>query len=64
MKNKLKLLAERLRNWEQYVSDYSGSQERAIANAQTEIVQKIGDMLEEVLDMDEEEVETELKEKQ
>ena len=60
MKNRIKLLAKWLNNADTstfyYDSYHSGKLESAIANAQVEVCNKIGDYLEEILQMDEEQL--------
>ena len=64
-KSKLKLLSEwllRVDTSHFYYDSYrSGTLESAIANAQVEVCNKIGDMLEEILQMDEEQVQDNLE---
>ena len=64
-KSKLKLLAKWLNNADTstfyYDSYRSGTLEGAIANAQVEVCNKIGDMLEEILQMDEKQMQDNLE---
>ena len=65
MKNRIKLLAKWLNDVEAstfyYDSYRSGKLEREIADAQVEVCNKIGDMLEEILAMDDEQIKNEKK---
>ena len=65
MKEKLKLLAKWLNDVEAstfcYDSYRSGKLESEIVNAQVEVCNKIGDMLEEILAMDDEQIKNEKK---
>ena len=60
MKNRIKLLAKWLNNVDTstfcYDSYMSGKLESEIANAQVEVCNKIGDYLEEILQMDKEQI--------
>ncbi len=60
MKNRIKLLAQWLKCTDTstfyYDSHHSGKLESEIVNAQVEVCNKIGDMLEEILQMDEEQL--------
>ena len=66
MKNRIKLLAKWLNNVDTstfyYDSYHSGKLESEIANAQVEVCNKIGDYLEEILQMDEEQLRDNLEE--
>ena len=66
MEDKIKLLARWLNNVDTstfcYDSYMSGKLESEIANAQVEVGNKIGDMLEEILQMDEEQLRDNLEE--
>ena len=66
MEDKIKLLAKWLNDVEAstfcYDSYRSGKLESEIANAQVEVCNKIGDMLEEILQMDEEQLRDNLEE--
>ena len=66
MKNRIKLLAKWLNNADTstfyYDSLHSGKLEDAIVNAQVEVCNKIGDMLEEILQMDEKQLQDNLEE--
>jgi len=66
MKNRIKLLAKWLNNADTstfcYDSYRSGKLESEIANAQVEVCNKIGDMLEEILQMDKKQVRDNLEE--
>lgn len=62
MKDKLKLLALRLKKYKAYCSDNNGHMERALIFQEEETMNKIGDMLFEILQLDEEETEEQLKE--
>ena len=66
MEDKIKLLARWLNNVDTstfcYDSYMSGKLESEIANAQVEVCNKIGDMLEEILQMDEEQLRDNLEE--
>ena len=68
MKNRIKLLAKWLNNADTstfyYDSYHSGKLESAIANAQVEVCNKIGDMLEEILQMYEKQLQDNLEEQQ
>ena len=65
-KSKLKLLSEWLLRIDtshfHYDSYHSGKLEGEITNAQVEVCNKIGDMLEEILQMDEEQLRDNLEE--
>ena len=65
MKNRIKLLAKWLNNVDTstfyYDSYHSGKLESEIANAQVEVCNKIGDYLEEILQMDEEQLKDNLE---
>ena len=65
MKNRIKLLAKWLNNADTstfyYDSYHSGKLEGEIANAQVEVCNKIGDMLEEILQMDEKQLQDNLE---
>ena len=65
MKNRIKLLAKWLNDVEAstfyYDSYRSGKLESEIADAQVEVCNKIGDMLEEILQMDEKQVQDNLE---
>ena len=65
MKNRIKLLAKWLNNVDTstfyYDSYRSGKLESEIVNAQVEVCNKIGDMLEEILAMDDEQIKNEKK---
>ena len=67
MEKKLETLAEWLSKVEKsnfhYDSYSSGKLEDAIAQSQVEVCNKIGSYLEEILAMDDEQIETELKQK-
>jgi len=66
MKNRIKLLAKWLNNVDTdtfcYDSYHSGKLESEIVNAQVEVCNKIGDMLEEILQMDEKQLQDNLEE--
>ena len=63
MKDKLEVLAKWLNNADtstfHYDSYHSGQLESTIVNAQVEVCNKIGDMLEEILQMDDEQIKIE-----
>ena len=65
MKNRIKLLAQWLKCTDistfYYDSYHSGKLESEIANAQVEVCNKIGDMLEEILQMDEKQLQDNLE---
>ena len=65
-KSKLKLLSEWLLRVDTshfyYDAHHSGKLESEIANAQVEVCNKIGDMLEEILQMDEKQLQDNLEE--
>ena len=65
MKNRIKLLAQWLNNADtstfHYDSYHSGQLESTIVNAQVEVCNKIGDMLEEILQMDEKQLQDNLE---
>ena len=65
MEEKIKLLAKWLNNVDTstfcYDSYMSGKLESEIANAQVEVCNKIGDMLEEILQMDKKQVQDNLE---
>ena len=65
MEDKIKLLAQWLNNTDTstfyYDSHHSGKLEGAIVNAQVEVCNKIGDMLEEILQMDEKQLQDNLE---
>ena len=65
MKNRIKLLAKWLNNVDTntfyYDSYHSGKLESEIANAQVEVCNKIGDYIEEILKMDEEQLQYNLE---
>ena len=65
MKNRIKLLAKWLNNVDTstfyYDSYHSGKLESEIANAQVEVCNKIGDMLEEILKMDKKQLQDNLE---
>ena len=65
MKEKLEVLAKWLNNADTstfyYDSYRSGKLESEIVNAQVEVCNKIGDMLEEILAMDDEQIKNEKK---
>ena len=61
MENKLRLFAKMLKDADSYVDSYhEGRLESAIKYAQQETMQRIGQFLEECLDDDEEDVDTQL----
>ena len=66
MEDKIKLLAQWLRCTDTstfyYDSYHSGKLESEIANAQVEVCNKIGDYLEEILQMDEKQLQDNLEE--
>ena len=66
MEDKIKLLAKWLNNADTstfcYDSYHSGKLEGAIVDAQVEVCNKIGDMLEEILQMDEKKLQDNLEE--
>ena len=66
MEDKIKLLAQWLNNVDSstfyYNSERSGKLEYEIINAQVEVCNKIGDMLEEILQMDEKQLQDNLEE--
>ena len=65
MEDKIKLLAQWLNNAEPstfyYDLYHSGKLESAIVHAQVEVCHKIGDMLEEILQMDEKQLQDNLE---
>jgi len=65
MKNRIKLLAKWLNNVDTdtfcYDSYHSGKLGSEIVNAQVEVCNKIGDMLEEILQMDEKQLQDNLE---
>ena len=65
MENKIKLLAKWLNEVDylsfSYDPYHSGKLEGAIVDAQVEVCNKIGDMLEEILQMDEEQLQDNLE---
>ena len=65
MKNRIKLLAKWLNNADTstfyYDIERSGTLESEIVNAQVEVCNKIGDMLEEILQMDEKQLQDNLE---
>ena len=65
MKNRIKLLANWLNNADtstfHYDPYHSGCLESKIVNAQVEVCNKIGDMLEEILQMDEKQLQDNLE---
>ena len=65
MKDRIKLLAKWLNNADKstfyYDSYHSGKLESEIANAQVEVCNKIGDYLEEILQMDEKQLQDNLE---
>tara|TARA_Y100000996_G_scaffold370286_1_gene317778 strand:- start:133 stop:336 length:204 start_codon:yes stop_codon:yes gene_type:complete len=66
MEDKIKLLAQWLNNVDSstfyYNSERSGKLEYEVMQAQVEVCNKIGDMLEEILQMDEEQLQDNLEE--
>ena len=66
MEDKIKLLAQWLNNVDSstfyYNSERSGKLEYEVMQAQVEVCNKIGDMLEEILQMDEEQLRDNLEE--
>ena len=66
MEDKIKLLAKWLNNTDSstfyYDIERSGKLEYEIVNAQVEVCNKIGDMLEEILQMDEKQLQDNLEE--
>ena len=66
MEDKIKLLSKWLNNVDSstfyYDSERSGKLEYEIINAQVEVCNKIGDMLEEILQMDEKQMQDNLEE--
>jgi len=66
MEDKIKLLAQWLNNTDSstfyYDIERSGKLEYEIVNAQVEVCNKIGDMLEEILQMDEKQLRDNLEE--
>ena len=65
MKNRIKLLAKWLNNADSstfyYDSERSGKLEYEVMQAQVEVCNKIGDMLEEILQMDKKQVQDNLE---
>ena len=65
MKNRIKLLSQWLNNVDSstfyYDSERSGKLEYEVMQAQVEICNKLGDMLEEILEMDEKQLQDNLE---
>ena len=60
LERRLRLFAEYLKGTQVYNSEYGGVVERAVEYAKEETIQQIGQMLEEVLDMTDEQLDNEL----
>ena len=63
MKLRLEILAKWLKEYSYSIDDRDGALETAMKRTQEETMFKIGDYLEEILAMSDEQIETELKQK-
>lgn len=63
MKSRLEILAKWLKEYTYSIDDRDGALETAMKRTQEETMFKIGDYLEEILAMSDEQIETELKQK-
>jgi len=61
MEDKLKVLAKWLQDYSESYDERDGTLECAVKNARVETIFKIGDYLEEILAMDDEQIKDELK---
>ena len=63
MKSRLEILAKWLKEYTYSIDDRDGALETAMKRAKEETMHGIGDYLEEILAMNDEQIETELKQK-
>jgi hypothetical protein len=64
LKQKLEILAKWMKNYHAYNSDmYTGALESAVARGREQTIQYIGNLLEEILTMDDEQIKNELENK-
>ena len=61
MKDQLKVLAKWLQDYNESYDERDGTLEQAVKNARVETMFRIGDYLEEILEMDDEQIKDELK---
>ena len=62
LKQKLEILAKWMKNYQAY-NEYTGALESAVARGREQTIQYIGNLLEEILTMDDEQIKNELENK-